>query len=233
MGKRIIPRRRGRGHRWKAPDNRFKGDARHPRSKSSNGKVIELLHDPGRTAPLAKISDQDGTYTMIAFDGMHVGQDIAAGHGAEIDIGNTSYVGSIPEGTKVYNIEMQPGDGGKMARAAGEAATIISHGKQTTTIRLPSKAQKKLDNMCRATIGSVAGSGRGEKPIAKAGKNFYRTRSRPKVWPKVRGVAMNAVDHPHGSGRKQTVGVQSTVSRNAPPGRKVGHIAAKRTGGKR
>ena len=176
MGKRIIPRRRGRGHRWKAPDNRFKGDARHPRSKSSNGKVIELLHDPGRTAPLAKISDQDGTYTMIAHDGMHVGQDIAAGHGAEIDVGNTSYVGSIPEGTKVYNIEMQPGDGGKMARAAGEAATVISHGKQTTTIRLPSKAQKKLDNMCRATIGSVAGSGRGEKPIAKAGKNFYRTR---------------------------------------------------------
>jgi len=233
MGKRIIPRRRGRGHRWKAPDNRFKGDARHPRSKSSNGKVIELLHDPGRTAPLAKISDQDGTYTMIAHDGMHVGQDIAAGHGAEIDVGNTSYVGSIPEGTKVYNIEMQPGDGGKMARAAGEAATIISHGKQTTTIRLPSKAQKKLDNMRRATIGSVAGSGRGEKPIAKAGKNFYRTRSRPKVWPKVRGVAMNAVDHPHGSGRKQTVGVQSTVSRNAPPGRKVGNIAAKRTGGKR
>jgi large subunit ribosomal protein L2 len=170
---------------------------------------------------------------MIAHDGMHVGQDIAAGHGAEIDVGNTSYIGSIPEGTKVYNIEMQPGDGGKMARAAGEAATVISHGKQTTTIRLPSKAQKKLDNMCRATIGSVAGSGRGEKPIAKAGKNFYRTRSRPKVWPKVRGVAMNAVDHPHGSGRKQTVGVQSTVSRNAPPGRKVGHIAAKRTGGKR
>ena len=87
--------------------------------------------------------------------------------------------------------------------------------------------------MCRATIGSVAGSGRGEKPIAKAGKNFYRTRSRPKIWPKVRGVAMNAVDHPHGSGRKQTVGVQSTVSRTAPPGRKVGNIAAKRTGGKR
>ena len=128
---------------------------------------------------------------------------------------------------------MQPGDGGKMARAAGEAAIVISHGKQNTTIRLPSKAQKKLDNMCRATIGAVAGSGRGEKPIAKAGKNFYRTRSRPKVWPKVRGVAMNAVDHPHGSGRKQTVGVQSTISRNAPPGRKVGNIAAKRTGGKR
>ena len=148
MGKRIIPRRRGRGHRWKAPDNRFKGDARHPRSKSSNGKVIELMHDPGRTAPIAKISDQDGIYTMIAHDGMHVGQDVATGHGAQIDVGNTSYIGSIPEGTKIYNIEMQPGDGGKIARAAGEAATVISHGNRTT-VRLPSKAQKKLDNMCR------------------------------------------------------------------------------------
>ena len=87
--------------------------------------------------------------------------------------------------------------------------------------------------MCRATIGSVAGSGRGEKPIAKAGKNFTVTGARPKIWPKVRGVAMNAVDHPHGSGRKQTIGINSTVSRNAPPGRKVGHIAAKRTGAKR
>jgi large subunit ribosomal protein L2 len=190
------------------------------------------MHDPGRTAPLAKVKDQDGTYTMIAHDGMHLGQEVSAGHGAEIDTGNTAYIGSVPEGTKIYNVEMKPGDGGKLARAAGEAATIISHGK-LTTVRLPSKAQKTLDNMCRATVGSVAGSGRGEKPIAKAGKNFYRTRSRPKNWPKVRGVAMNAVDHPHGSGRKQTVGVQSTVSRNAPPGRKVGNIAAKRTGGKR
>ena len=109
MGKRIIPRRRGRGHRYKAADNRFKGEARHPRSKSSSGKVLELMHDPGRTAPIAKVEDQEGTYTMIAHDGMHVGQDIATGHGAEIDIGNTSYIGSIPEGTKIYNIEMKPG----------------------------------------------------------------------------------------------------------------------------
>tara|TARA_B100001146_G_scaffold189248_1_gene173731 strand:- start:312 stop:884 length:573 start_codon:yes stop_codon:yes gene_type:complete len=190
------------------------------------------MHDPGRTAPIAKIDDRDGCYTMIAHDGMHIGQEVSTGHGAEIKVGNTSYLGSIPEGTRVYNLEIKPGDGGKLARSAGQAAIVISHGKQTI-VRLPSKAQKTLDNMCRATIGAVAGSGRGEKPITKAGKNFHRNKARPKVWPKVRGVAMNAVDHPHGSGRKQTVGVQSTVSRNAPPGRKVGHIAAKRTGGKR
>ena len=232
MGKRIIPRRRGRGHRYKASDRRFKGDARHPRAKASTGKVVELMHDPGRTAPLATIDNGEDKYTMIAHDGMHVGQEVSAGHGAEIKTGNTAYLGSIPEGTRIYNIEMKPGDGGKLVRAAGQNGVVISHGK-LTTVRLPSKAQKTLDNMCRATIGSVAGSGRGEKPIAKAGKNFYRNRARPKVWPKVRGVAMNAVDHPHGSGRKQTVGVNSTISRNAPPGRKVGHVAAKRTGGKR
>ena len=231
MGKRIIPRRRGRGRRYKAADNRFKGDARHPRSKTSTGKVVQLMHDPGRTAPLAKVESTIGKYNMIAHDKMYVGQEISTGHGADLSIGNTSYIGSIPEGTKIYNIEMKPGDGGKLARAAGQTAVIISHGKNTI-VRLPSKAQKALDNMCRATIGAVAGSGRNEKPIAKAGKNFYRNRARPKIWPKVRGVAMNAVDHPHGSGRKQTVGNNSTVSRNAPPGRKVGHIAAKRTGGR-
>ncbi len=73
MGKRIIPRRRGRGHRYKASDNRFKGEARHPRAKSSIGKVVELMHDPGRTAPVATIDDGDNRYTMIAHDGMHVG----------------------------------------------------------------------------------------------------------------------------------------------------------------
>ena len=102
MGKRIIPRRRGRGRRYKAADNRFKGDARHPRSKSSSGKVVELLHDPGRTAPVAKVEDQNGTYTMIAHDGMHVGQEVSAGHGAELDTGNTAYIGSIPEGCLLY-----------------------------------------------------------------------------------------------------------------------------------
>jgi len=232
MGKRIIPRRRGRGHRYRAADHRFRGRVRHPQSRASQGEVERLLHDPGRTAPLAQVRTAEGTYLMAAHDGMQVGQSVATGHGAEIASGNSVYLGSIPEGRRVYNVEMRPGDGGKLARAAGEAAVVVSHGKRTT-IRLPSRKFKTIDNMCRATLGVVAGSGRREKALAKAGKAFHAYGSRPKVWPKVRGVAMNAVDHPHGSGRKQTVGIPSTVSRHAPPGRKVGHIAAKRTGGKR
>ena len=113
MGKRIIPRRRGRGRRYKAADNRFKGEARHPRNKSSSGKVVELMHDPGRTAPVAKIESEDGTYTMIAHNGMHVGQDVNTGHGAEIATGNTSYIATINKGNISYKIEMKHSDGGK------------------------------------------------------------------------------------------------------------------------
>ena len=229
MGKRIIPQRRGRGNRYSVSGHRFKGVARHPNADSFAGKVASLKHDPGRTAPIAEIVGKDKKYTMIAHDGMFVGQEIKVGQGAENDVGNTVYLGSIPEGTKIYNLELRPGDGGKMVRAAGEGATIASHGDKTT-VKLPSRRFISLNKMCRATIGTVAAGGRKDKPKAKASKNFYAAKARNKIWPKVRGVAMNAVDHPHGSGRKQTVGVSSSISRTAPPGRKVGNIAPKRTG---
>ena len=99
MGKRIMNRRRGRGFRYRATDNRFKGKVRHPRAKSSSGVVQKLLHDPGRSAPVAQVRDGDGDYMMLAHDGMRVGQSVDAGHGAEVARGNTVYIGSIPEGT--------------------------------------------------------------------------------------------------------------------------------------
>ena len=83
MGKRIMNRRRGRGFRYRATDNRFKGKVRHPRAKSSSGVVQKLLHDPGRSAPVAQVRDGDGDYMMLAHDGMRVGQSVDAGHGAE------------------------------------------------------------------------------------------------------------------------------------------------------
>ena len=84
--------------------------------------------------------------------------------------------------------------------------------------------------MCRATIGVVAGGGRKEKPFVKAGKKYHAMKAKAIKWPRVRGVAMNAVDHPFGGGRHQHTGKPTTVSRRMPPGRKVGHIAARRTG---
>ena len=97
-----------------------------------------------------------------------------------------------------------------------------------TLVKLSSGETRKILSKCRATIGQLSNVDNKNKKIGKAGRNRWLGKR-----PRVRGVAMNAVDHPHGSGRKQTIGINSTVSRNAPPGRKVGHIAAKRTGAKR
>ena len=194
---------------------------------------MELIHDAGHTAPLAKVKPrEEAGYTMLAHEGLQVGQKVTVGHGAVPSVGNTSYLGTIPEGTQVYNIEGQPGDGGKFVRAGGCYATLVSHGKGTT-IKLPSGAFKNLDKNCRATIGRLAGGGRGEKPWLKAGNKHKGLRNRSTLFPRTSGVRMNACNHPHGSGRTRHVGQSSTVSRRAPPGRKVGSIAARRTGRRR
>lgn len=97
-------------------------------------------------------------------------------------------------------------------------------------IKLPSGAKKIVPSGCRAMIGQVAGGGRTEKPLLKAGNAYHKFRVKRNCWPKVRGVAMNPVEHPHGGGNHQHIGHASTVRRDAPPGQKVGLIAAKRTG---
>ena len=127
---------------------------------------------------------------------------------------------------------MKPGDGGKLARSGGNHATVVTHNKDKTVIQLPSGRFKTVSGKCKATIGVVAGGGRDDKPFLKAGKKHYAMRTRGKQYPIVRGVAMCAVNHPHGGGGHQHVGKPYTVKRGASPGRKVGSIAAKRTGRK-
>ena len=163
---------------------------------------------------------------MIAPDGLHVGQEILVGSPL-IDRGNTLPLGLVPEGTLVFNIEKAPGDGGKYARAGGTAALVISRGPPVV-VRLPSGAMKPLDPRCRATVGVVAGSGHQERPFYKSGKVFHAYQSKAKAYLVVSGVAMNAVNHPHGGGSHQHVGKPSTVSARAPPGRKVGRLAPQR-----
>ncbi|KAK4792558.1 hypothetical protein SAY86_022993 [Trapa natans] len=97
-------------------------------------------------------------------------------------------------------------------------------------IKLPSGSKKIVPSGCRAMIGQVAGGGRTEKPLLKAGNAYHKFRVKRNCWPKVRGVAMNPVEHPHGGGNHQHIGHASTVRRDAPPGQKVGLIAARRTG---
>ncbi|HNR45121.1 MAG TPA: 50S ribosomal protein L2 [Methanofastidiosum sp.] len=241
MGKRIISQRRGRGtNTYKAPSHRYNGRVKHrsydneERDGVTRGVVRELFNDPARTSPVATILfDNKEQELFLVPEGIRVGSSIATGIMAEVEIGNTLPLKNIPEGTYIYNIESRPGDGGKFVRSSGTYATLIAHDNKKTVILLPSGVMKTLNSECRCTIGVVAGGGRKEKPLVKAGNKFHKLRSKATLYPKVRGIAMNHNDHPFGGGNHKHPGKGTTCSRNAPPGRKVGHIAAKRTGRRR
>jgi len=151
---------------------------------------------------------------------------------AELTIGNVLPLSAMPEGTIINNVERKIADRGILARCSGNYATIVSHSEdgRKTRIKLPSGAKKIVPSSCRAMIGIVAGGGRIDKPLLKAGRAYWKFKPKRTCWPRVRGVAMNPVDHPHGGGNHQHIGHPSTVSRGAPPGQKVGLIAARRTG---
>jgi len=228
MGKRLITQRRGRGFgRYRSPRHLRFTDAKHPRIREGNGQIMEFVHEPGRIAPLAKVQFEDVEQYMIAPDGASVGQMVTFSNRGAVTAGNTMPVGNLPEGTIVYNVESQPGDGGKLARTAGTAATIVSHGAKTVLL-MPSGKFKEVDRKCLATVGLVAGGGHKDKPFAKSGKKFWAYHGKAKAYFKVKGVAMNPVNHPHGGGGHPHVGTQSSVGRNTPPGRKVGRLAPQR-----
>ncbi|XP_041618435.1 60S ribosomal protein L8-like, partial [Vulpes lagopus] len=151
---------------------------------------------------------------------------------AQLNIGNVLPVGTMPEGTIVCCLEEKPGDRGKLARASGNYATVISHNPETkkTRVKLPSGSKKVISSANRAVVGVVAGGGRIDKPILKAGRAYHKYKAKRNCWPRVRGVAMNPVEHPFGGGNHQHIGKPSTIRRDAPAGRKVGLIAARRTG---
>ncbi len=235
MGRRIRGQRRGRGGpTFRAPSHRYKADLAHRTVEDADvvrGEIVDIEHDPARSAPLAAVEFEDGDQRLVlAPEGVTVGDEMQIGVSAAIEAGNTLPLAEIPEGVPVCNVEANPGDGGRFARASGVSATLMAHERNAAVVQLPSGEVKRLSPQCRATIGVVAGGGRTEKPVVKAGKKYHKARARGMVWPRVRGVAMNAVDHPFGGGGRQHPGRPKSVSRDAPPGRKVGDIASRRTG---
>ena len=236
MGKRIISRRRGAAPpRMVSPGHLHKGDVRYPVAYKGTGTVVSLEHAPGRTQVLARVrfADREGTTLHIASEGLSVGQQIVFTDTTQIQPGNVTVVSKIPEGTPIYNIEARPNDGGKFCRTAGSAAEVVSHGETTTIVRMPSGKFREFHPLCRASISLVAGGGRGDKPFLKAGKKHHAMRAKGIRWPRVRGVAMNPVDHPHGGGSHNFKGAPTSQARGTPPGAKVGKIAPKRTGMRR
>jgi len=232
MGKRIIARARGKGGpRYRAPSHRYKGKVEYNLSKNiSVGIVVDIIHDPGRNAPLAVVDFPDGSRRLhIAAEGIKVGDVINYWSG--LSLGSVLPLKEIPEGTKIFGIETYPGSGPKICRSSGSFATVMSMIKNKVRVKLSSGKVKELDEKCLATVGVPAGAGRKEKPWVKAGKKYYAMRARGKLYPIVKGVAMNPVDHPFGG--KTKPGIPKSVSRHAPPGRKVGSIAPRRMGKKK
>lgn len=233
MGKNLIQQRRGRFRgRYHVPSHKYRGDIKYGNDRNTKGVVEQLMHDPGRSSPIVQVRlENNKKVLMLATEGTSVGHEIKfTGSKADCEIGNIMPLGTVPDGYPIYDIEIKPGDGGKMVRAGGCGAYVISHDAHKTIIRLPSGQFKTLDSLCRATVGIAAGGGRQDKPFMKAGKKYHACRGKGRNYPVVRGVAMNPVAHPHGGGSHQHVGKPSCVARGAPPGRKVGNIAARRTG---
>ncbi|XP_028793900.1 60S ribosomal protein L8-3 [Neltuma alba] len=244
MGRVIRAQRKGAGSVFKSHTHHRKGAARFrsldfgERNGYLKGVVTDVIHDPGRGAPLAKVTFRHPfrykkqTELFVAAEGMYTGQFVYCGKKASLVVGNVLPIRSIPEGAVICNVEHHVGDRGVFARCSGDYAIVISHNpdNDTSRIKLPSGAKKIVPSGCRAMIGQVAGGGRTEKPLLKAGNAYHKFRVKRNCWPKVRGVAMNPVEHPHGGGNHQHIGHASTVRRDAPPGQKVGLIAAKRTG---
>jgi large subunit ribosomal protein L2 len=201
--------------------------------KAVNGVVEDFVHDAGRGAPLALIRFENGKtcYTVVP-EGIGSGQQIQMGEKASVEIGNILPLGKIPEGTMVCNIELRAGDGGKIAKSSGAYATVVGHTPQGTIVKLPSKKKKYIADSCNATIGVISGAGRTDKPMLKAGSKFHLMKAKGHKYPRTRGRAMGAFVHPYGSSKRSARKV-TTTSHGAPPGQKVGLIAARGAGRKK
>lgn len=192
-------------------------------------EVLDIIHSAAHSAPLMKIKVQNEIFFSPAFNGAIAGQKVQIG-GTEIKDGNVAMLKDIPTGTAIYNLEANPGDGGKMVRAGGINATLFKKLENNrVSVMMPNKREIVLGGNCRATIGVIAGAGRVFKPFVKAGRKFFKMKARNKLWPRTSAVKMNAVDHPFGSGRGKRIKPKIAKS-NAPPGAKVGHIRPSRTG---
>jgi large subunit ribosomal protein L2 len=229
MGKRIIQQARGHGSlSYRVRKAAYKYKIKCP-IESGEAQILDLIHSAGHSAPLLKLKVGNEVFYNSAFNGAVVGERIRIG-GNEIKPGNILALKDIPTGTQVYNLEINPGDGGKMTRTAGSSSTIFKvHDFNKIAILMTNKKEVILSGDCRATIGVIAGDGKKLKPFIKAGAMFYKMKARNKLWPRSSAVKMNAIEHPFGSGRGKRI-KSKIAKRNAPPGARVGHVRPRRTG---
>lgn len=212
-GGRISVRRRGGGHkqRYREIDfrrNKFVIDPDTHLTSGIPGVVKTLEYDPNRSAFIALVNYRDGEKRYIlAPKGLQVGDTIMSGDNAEPKLGNALPLERIPLGSTVHNIELQQGRGGQMCRAAGTSATLVAKEADYVTLKLPSGEMRLVFKRCLATMGAVGNEDHMNVSLGKAGRARWLGRR-----PKVRGVVMNPVDHPHGGGEGRTSGGRHPVS---------------------
>ena len=200
---RITVRHHGGGNRKKYRIIDFK------RTKAGAATVLTLEYDPNRTAHIALIQYEDGVKSYIlAPDGLKVGDVVEAGSDVDIKVGNALPLANIPVGTFVHNVELYPGRGGQLARAAGNAAQLMAKEGVYALLRLPSGEQRNVPAQCMATVGTISNADHINVKIGKAGRTRHMG-----IRPTVRGSVMNPCDHPHGGGEgKSPIGRPGPVT---------------------
>jgi large subunit ribosomal protein L2 len=172
------------------------------------GRVTQIEYDPNRSSNIALVTYLDGEKRyIIAPVGLEVGKTINSGDDADILPGNTLPIRNIPLGTQIHNIELRPGKGGQMARAAGSFAQLLAKEGSHAQLRMPSGEVRRVPVECRATVGQVGTVEHENVSLGKAGRTRWKG-----IRPHVRGVAMNPVDHPHGGGEGKTSGGRNPVT---------------------
>lgn len=216
----ITMRHQGGGHRQQYRIVDFK------RNKDGIPATVERIeYDPNRSAHIALICYRDGSRAyIIAPKGLEVGQQIMNGSESPIKVGNTLPIRNIPVGTTIHCVEMLPGKGAQMARAAGTSVMLLAREGTYAQVRLRSGEIRRVHIECRATIGEVSNEENSLRQIGKAGANRWRG-----IRPTVRGTAMNPVDHPHGGGEGKTGEAREPVSPWGTPAKGYRTRSNKRT----
>jgi large subunit ribosomal protein L2 len=214
---RKTARHKGGGHKQQYRIIDFKRNSK----DGVDAKVAAIEYDPNRTCRIALLHYVDGEKAYIlAPKNLNVGDHVIAGQGADIKPGNAMPLRYIPVGTTVHNVELRPGQGGRMGRSAGSVIQLVAKEGDYATLRLPSSEMRRVPIDCRGTIGEVGNSEHELIKIGKAGRNRWKG-----VKPQTRGVVMNPVDHPHGGGEGKTSGGRHPVS---PWGKPEGRTRSKK-----
>ena len=200
---RITVRRRGGGNKRRYRIIDFKRD-----KHGIKGRIAAIEYDPNRSAFISLVHYEDGEKRYILYvRGTGVGDAVVSGPDADVRPGNALPLARIPLGTLVHNVEMKPGKGGQMARSAGAGVQVVAKEGDYVTLRLPSTEVRRIHKRCMATIGQVGNADHSLRSLGKAGATRWRGRR-----PKVRGVAMNPVDHPLGGGEGKASGGRPPVT---------------------